>query len=115
MIANMLSSGSEMNAGRVLTDARKRAGLSQRGLAARVGVPQSAVARIERGTVVPRVDTLDRLLAGCGRGLEARPRLGRGLDRTGIRQLLALTPGQRARLAAREARNLAPLLRDPGE
>jgi transcriptional regulator with XRE-family HTH domain len=99
-----------MNAGRLLTEARKRAGLSQRGLAGRVGVPQSAIARIERGTVVPRVDTLDRLLAGCGQALESRPRLGRGLDRTGIRQLLALTPGQRARLAVREARNVRALL-----
>lgn len=103
-----------MNAGRLLTEARKRAGLSQRGLAARVGVPQSAIARIERGNVVPRVDTLDRLLTGCGQGLESRPRLGQGLDRTGIRQLLTLTPGQRARLAAREARNLAAIPSRPG-
>jgi transcriptional regulator with XRE-family HTH domain len=103
-----------MNARRLLTEARKQAGLTQRGLAVRVGMPQSAIARIERGTVVPRVDTLDRMLAGCGRGLEVRPRLGLGLDRTGIRRLLALTPGQRARLAAREARNLRALLGDPG-
>jgi hypothetical protein len=68
---------------------------------------QSEVARIERGTIVPRVDTLDRLLAGCGEGLEVRPRLGIGLDRTGIRELLALTPAERARLAVQEARNLA--------
>jgi predicted transcriptional regulator len=71
-----------------------------------VGAPQPVVARIESGAVVPRIDTLDRLLAGCGEQLESRPRLGVGLDRSVIRNLLALSPGQRARLAVEEARNL---------
>jgi transcriptional regulator with XRE-family HTH domain len=99
-----------MNTARVLRQARTRAGLTQRALARRVGVPQSAIARIERGGVIPRVDSLDRLLAGCGEGLESRPRLGQGLDPTVIRELLALTPGQRARLAAQEASNMAAAL-----
>ncbi|MGH2573205.1 MAG: helix-turn-helix domain-containing protein [Actinomycetota bacterium] len=99
-----------MNADRVLLQARKRAGLSQRDLAARAGMPQSAIARIEKGVVLPRVDTLDRLLAGCNEALESRPRLGRGVDRTAIRQLLRLTPGERARLAAAEAANLVRAL-----
>jgi hypothetical protein len=62
------------------------------------------VARIERGGVVPRIDTLDRLLAGCGEALESRPRLGIGIDRATIRRLLTLTPTERARLAVAEAR-----------
>lgn len=95
----------DVDAGGALRHARLKADLSQRALAARVGVPQSVVARIERGGVVPGVDTLDRLLAGCGEALEARPRLGVGLDRTAIRALLRLSPAQRARLAVREARN----------
>lgn len=103
-----------MDAARVLRAARRRAGLSQRELARRAGVPQSAVARIENGTVVPRVDTLDRLLAGCGEALEASPRLGVGIDRTMIRELLRLTPGERARLAAEEARNVGLLLERAG-
>ena len=101
----MLSSKG-MDAARSLTRARRRAGLTQRELAAKVGVPQSVIARIERSGVVPRVDTLDRLLAGCGEALESRPRLGAGLDRSAIRELLKLTPAERARLAVREARNL---------
>lgn len=96
-----------MDAARTLHLARRRSGLSQRELAGRVGVPQPVVARIESGRAVPRVDTLDRLLAGCGEALEARPRLGAGVDRTEIRELLHLTPAQRARLAVREARNVA--------
>jgi hypothetical protein len=55
---------------------------------------------------MPRTDTLDRLLAGCGEGLESRPRLGQGIDRSVIRRLLALSPGRRARLAVGEGRNL---------
>ncbi len=42
---------------------RVMAGLSQRELARRVGVAPSTVGRIEAGTVVPRPEVLDRILA----------------------------------------------------
>jgi transcriptional regulator with XRE-family HTH domain len=102
-----------MEVTRALREARKHAGVSQRELASIIGIPQPAIARIESGAVVPRVDTLDRLLAGCGLTLELGPRPGAGLDRTAIRRLLDLTPLQRIRLATREARNLDRL--DRGE
>jgi len=70
---------------------------------------QPAIARIESGDVTPRVGTLDRLLAACGESLESAPRLGVGVDRTMIRELLRLTPGARARLAVTESRNLAAM------
>lgn len=95
-----------MEASRVLRQARRQAGLTQRGLADRARVSQPLIARIERGDVSPRVETLDRLLCACGFDLELRPRLGLGLDRTVIDRLLDLTPGERARLAADEAVNL---------
>ena len=95
-----------MNGARLLKNARRRAGLSQRQLAAIVGMPQPDIARIESGAVVPRVDTLGRLIAGCGERLESRPRLGIGLDRSAIRELLRLSPAERARVAVTEARNL---------
>ena len=98
-----------MDAARTLRDARRRAGLTQRALASRTGTPQPAIARIERGTVVPRVDTLDRLLAGCGEQLGTGRRPGIGVDRTAIRALLRLTPVQRLRVATREGRNLERL------
>jgi transcriptional regulator with XRE-family HTH domain len=98
-----------MEAATTLRDARRRAGLTQRALASRSGIPQPAIARIERGTVVPRVDTLDRLLAGCGEQLGTERRPGLGIDRTAIRALLRLTPAQRLRLATREGRNLERL------
>ena len=63
------------------------------------------VARIESGVVVPRVDTLDRLLRACGKDLELVERAGKGLDRTLIRERLKLSPAERARLAVREWEN----------
>jgi hypothetical protein len=96
-----------MNAGRILRYARRRAGLTQQAVANMAGLPQPVIARIERGKSVPRVDTLDRLLRACGQTLEPENLLGVGVDRSEIRDLLRLTPGQRARLAAADARGLA--------
>lgn len=86
--------------------ARKVAGLTQRTLSARAGVTQASISRIEEGKTSPRLDTLDRLLEACGFSLELAPRLGQGVDRTAMRELLRLTPAERARLAVEEARNL---------
>jgi transcriptional regulator with XRE-family HTH domain len=94
----------------VLRQARRRAGLTQRELAARAGVPQSRVAKIESGAVIPRVDTLDRLLEACGEGLESVPRPGLGLDRTVARNLIRLDPRTRARVAVESNRNVMKVL-----
>ncbi len=99
-----------MYSARVLRAARRRAGLSQRELASAAGVPQPVIARIESGRVRPRVDTLDNLLRHCGETLEARPIRGIGVDRSLMRELLRLTPGERLRLASREAQSLSRLL-----
>lgn len=77
--------------------------MTQRQLAAASGIPQSTVARIERGIISPRLDTLERLLRASGHQLEVEPRLGIGEDRSLIRDRLRMTPAQRARLAVREA------------
>lgn len=89
--------------------ARRRAGLTQRQLAALSGIPQPAIARIESGRVTPRLDTFDRLLRACGVTSALAPILGRGLDRTVIRQLVKMTPRGRLDLAVDEANNLARL------
>lgn len=88
--------------GRMVRHARLRAGLTQRQLAAKAGIPQESIARIERGRVDPRVGTLDRLLEACEFGLETMPRLGIGIDRPQIRERLDLTPGARLSRAIRE-------------
>lgn len=93
-----------MTAARLLRYARRRAGLTQRALAGVAGVPQPAVARIESGSISPRVETLERLLRAAGRTLESEVVIGDGVDRSQIRELLRLTPGERLRLAAADAR-----------
>lgn len=82
-------------AARMLRHARGSAGLTQRALAAKTGAPQETIARIESGRANPRITTLDRLLEGCGQGLEHLPRLGIGIDRLQIRERLALAPSER--------------------
>ena len=112
-IPYLLSSG-PMNAARVLRYARRRAGLTQRELAARAGVPQPAIARIESGAVSPRVDTLAHLIGATGSSLELAPKLGEGVDRTMFAATLALTAEQRIEAAGRAGTNLAGLpARDP--
>ncbi len=91
-----------MKAGILLRQARREAGLGQRELARRVGMPQPTVSRIERELASPRFDTLDRLLRACGRQLDLVERRGLGVDRTLIRERLRMTPGERARLAVLE-------------
>lgn len=62
-----------MNVATTLRGARRSASLSQAELAARAGVPQSTVGRIESGRATPSVSTLGRLLALCGWELRADP------------------------------------------
>ncbi len=82
-------------AGRMVREARQRAKLTQRQLAAKAGIPQETIARIERGRVDPRVGTLDRLLEACGYGLESLPRLGIGVDRSQIQERLDVPMSKR--------------------
>jgi transcriptional regulator with XRE-family HTH domain len=88
----------------LLKRARSDAGLTQRELSSRVGVPQSAVARIESGAADGRVATLDRLLRACDAEVSLRPLPGRGVDRTLLRSLLALSPADRFDAAAAAGR-----------
>lgn len=91
-------------AARFLRSARAKAGLTQRQLARKSGIPQPTIAAIESGRQEPRHATLERLLRGCGFQLEIFPRLGEGVDRTLIREMLELSPAERARRAIEAAR-----------
>jgi hypothetical protein len=73
-------------------------------------MPQAAVARIETARVVPRVDTLARLLDFCGCRLQLEPKRGVGVDGSLIRGLLDLSDAERAQVAAASGRNLAASL-----
>ncbi len=89
--------------------ARRRAHLTQRELAARTGIAQPTIARIEGGKDDPRLSTINRLLRACNEELEALPTVGEGIDRSEIRRLLSITPEERARELADEALALARL------
>ena len=58
-----------MDVATLVVTARRRAGLSQRELAARARTSAAAVCQYERGERVPRVDTLQRLIAASGSSL----------------------------------------------
>lgn len=94
-------------AARILRDARVRAGLTQRALSTRAGVPQETIARIERSVTQPRIDTLALLLDACGFELEAMPRLGVGVDTSLIASMLDLTPAERLAKGEAAARDMA--------
>jgi transcriptional regulator with XRE-family HTH domain len=93
----------EMKAADMLRDARLAAGLTQRQLAQRAGMPQSTIGRIETGAISPRVDTLERLLRAANQELRVAARPGIGIDRSQIREMLRLSPRERVELAARDA------------
>lgn len=98
-------------AGRMVRYGRRRAGLTQRELAAKSGIPQETIARIEGGRVDPRIGTVDRLLEACEMGLEVMPRLGIGIDRTQFVRLLEMTPSERLELAIEDDRNMVEFRR----
>lgn len=75
--------------------ARRNQGLSQRALAQAAGVPQSTVGRLETRVLHPRADTVEKLLDALDHEVVLRRRLGRGVDRTLIRRMLALSPRER--------------------
>lgn len=99
-----------MRSARLIREARRSAGLSQRELAFRAGMPQSTVGRIEAGHLGPRWPTLEALLRAAGMTVELAPAAGTGVDRSQIRELLRLTPLERAQLAVADAAGLARML-----
>ena len=85
-------------AAELLRQARARAGLSQRALAARAGTAQSAVARIERGQTSPTWSTLERLLKAANYDVvaHAEPSVVVGSHMLeDVARILAMTPEQR--------------------
>jgi len=84
--------------GRLLRDARGRAGLDQAELARRAGTTQTYVSRVERGATVPSLPTLERLLAAMGLRLRLQVEeipTGNVTAQELRRDFLASTPEQR--------------------
>ena len=84
----------------LVREARMRAGLTQRELAARAGTSQSVVARVEAGQTRPGSATLQRLLAAAGFELRAELLPLPVVDThmlDDVDRIMSLTPEQRLR------------------
>ena len=80
----------------LLRDARRKADLTQAELAARLGVTQAAVARLERRGANPTLRTLDRAMQAMGHQLELRSTSRpSSVDETLVASYLRLSPAER--------------------
>jgi transcriptional regulator with XRE-family HTH domain len=80
----------------LIRNARLAAGLSQRSLAERARTSQPAVARYELGRATPSWETLERLLAACGRRASVSIELIPDPDDVALAEtLLDQTPAER--------------------
>lgn len=89
-----------MSASSLIRKARRASGLTQSALAARMGLPQSVVARLERPGSNPTWDTVTRALAASGHELKLHELTvpESGLDLGQLRVRLDLSPSERLRL-----------------
>jgi transcriptional regulator with XRE-family HTH domain len=98
-----------MVTGDLLSEARRRAGLSQAELARRAGKPTSVIGRWERGEVKPSLETLREVIRAAG--LELGFTLSNAdeddHDLALIRRSLARTPAERFAHGQRAARQIA--------
>lgn len=90
--------------------ARRAAGLTQAELAARLATTQSAIARLEAPSANPRIDTVARALAACGRklSLDARPHKS-SIDETQVFEQLRIPVGERLQVFERSYANVREL------
>jgi predicted transcriptional regulator len=88
----------------LVSEARKRAGLTQRELGERAGTTQSAIARIETGRSTPTFDRVLRLVRLCGFDVHTMLVEQDDADWVRAQQLLKLTPDQRVRRTVRVVR-----------
>ena len=89
----------------LMRELRIDAGLSQRALAGRAGTSQPAVARYERGLTTPSWETLERLVAACGRRLNVSAELAPDPHDVELAEsLLERTPEERLRALKRYSR-----------
>ena len=99
----------------LIRDARRAAGLTQAELAARLGVSQSAIAKLEREGANPTVQTLDRVLRATGHRLQLiAPAWSDGVDDEprSVRRSSA-TPAERDHERRAHATGHAPPCRSP--
>ncbi|MEX2624728.1 MAG: helix-turn-helix transcriptional regulator [Acidimicrobiia bacterium] len=95
------------NVAELIRLARLEAGLSQAELAHRIGSRQPVVSRWESGEDEPRLSTLRRILRACGLSLSLSVDRQDDVDRSQIRQQLAMSPTERLTSVVNLSRLLA--------
>ena len=85
----------DMVSGDLIKESRLRAGLTQAELGARIGKPQSVIARWERGEVEPSLETLRHVIRGCGLDLYFHLSRHDDSNDTIIDHHLKMTPAER--------------------
>jgi len=102
----------------LIRDARTSAGLTQKALAAQLGVTQGAVAQMERPSFNPTVARLDEVLRATGRRLNLTAAVHRpSIDETLLARNLRMSPAERLaafETAHGEIEGLRGLVRDRG-
>lgn len=93
----------------LIRDARRAAGLTQAQLAERLGVSQSAIAKLEREGSNPTVETLDRTLRATGHRLQLIAPAWGNVDTSLIRQALQRTPAERIKSVERMHKDMRRL------
>jgi transcriptional regulator with XRE-family HTH domain len=99
-----------MSPATVIRDARRRAGLTQAELGARLGLSQAAIAKLERPGANPTVETLARAVGATGHRLELSTveRLP-SVDESLIASYLRMSPADRLRAFMSSHESLARL------
>lgn len=93
----------------MIREARYEAGLTQAQLATRLGVSQSAIAKLEREGSNPTVETLDRTLRAAGFRLQLIAPAWGGIDQSLIRQALKRSPAERIKSVERMHKDMRRL------
>jgi transcriptional regulator with XRE-family HTH domain len=90
---------------------RTEAALTQAELAARAGLTQPAIARLERGDANPTIATLDSVIAATGHRLvlDAEPHRA-SFDDDQLLERLAMSPAERLANFTESSRNLGRLV-----
>jgi transcriptional regulator with XRE-family HTH domain len=104
-----------MLSGLLLREARRRAGLTQAELGARIGRPQTQIARWERGAVLPSLETLRELVRACGLELTLALAAGDDSYARDARERLALAPPARFARSLRAANAVRALGAERGQ
>jgi transcriptional regulator with XRE-family HTH domain len=100
------------SAASLIRQARSDAAMTQVELAARAGLTQSAVARLERGGSNPTIATLANVIAATGHRLVLAAEPPRAsFDEQQLLERLAMTPAERLANFTASSRNLDAMVR----